>query len=192
MDLSDRIQKLRKEKGISQDQLANETGVSRQAVSKWESGQSLPDLNKIIALSDYFNVPTDYLLKGTENKSDTNATASRILYVASTLFIALGIISAFANWYENQNMEDVLGSFILHAAGIASYFIGTVLSETKASAMAQWLNLMMLIFIPLSLLITVLCDGLPAPYPNDILTAALFGITYIVISILSYILLKRS
>ena len=67
MQISNRIQKLRKEKGLSQDQLAGEIGVSRQAVSKWESQQSLPDVEKLIALSDYFGVSTDYLLKGTEN-----------------------------------------------------------------------------------------------------------------------------
>ena len=44
MNIADRIQKLRKAKGISQEQLADVVGVSRQAVSKWESGQSIPDL----------------------------------------------------------------------------------------------------------------------------------------------------
>lgn len=46
MNLADRIQSLRKAKGISQEELAEHVGVSRQAVSKWESGQSAPDLEK--------------------------------------------------------------------------------------------------------------------------------------------------
>lgn len=54
MNIADRIQKLRKTKGISQEQLADVVGVSRQAVSKWESGQSIPDLEKVILMSDYF------------------------------------------------------------------------------------------------------------------------------------------
>ena len=66
MNVADRIQNLRKMKGISQEQLADEIGVSRQAVSKWESEQSMPDLEKIILLSEYFEVTTDYLLKGIE------------------------------------------------------------------------------------------------------------------------------
>ena len=64
MNISDRIQSLRKKKGLSQYDLADEMGVSRQAVSKWENGQSIPDIEKIILLSDYFNVSTDYIIKG--------------------------------------------------------------------------------------------------------------------------------
>ena len=55
MTLADRIQQLRKQKGISQEELADRVGVSRQAVSKWESAQSVPDLDKILLLSDYFD-----------------------------------------------------------------------------------------------------------------------------------------
>ena len=53
MNVADRIQNLRKIKGISQEQLAEAIGVSRQAVSKWESEQSTPDLEKIILMSDF-------------------------------------------------------------------------------------------------------------------------------------------
>lgn len=66
MNMADRIQYLRKSKGISQEELADKVGVSRQAVSKWESEQSTPDVEKIILLSDLFDVTTDYLLKGIE------------------------------------------------------------------------------------------------------------------------------
>ena len=66
MNIADRIQHLRKVKGISQEELANQIGVSRQSVSKWESEQTLPDIEKIILLSDFFEVTTDYLLKGIE------------------------------------------------------------------------------------------------------------------------------
>ena len=66
MTIADRIQTLRKSKGMSQEQLADAAGVSRQAVSKWESEQSIPDLDKIVVLSEIFDVTTDYLLKGIE------------------------------------------------------------------------------------------------------------------------------
>lgn len=66
MNVSDRIQELRKSRGISQEELANALGVSRQAVSKWESGQSFPELDNIVALSDYFGVSADHILKGTD------------------------------------------------------------------------------------------------------------------------------
>ena len=66
MALSEKIFTLRKQKGLSQEQLGEALGVSRQAVSKWESGQSLPDLDKLLALSRYFEVSTDSLLTDEE------------------------------------------------------------------------------------------------------------------------------
>ena len=66
MTIADRIQTLRKSKGMSQEELADAAGVSRQAVSKWESEQSIPDLDKVVILSEIFEVTTDYLLKGIE------------------------------------------------------------------------------------------------------------------------------
>ena len=61
-----RIRECRKETGMSQEELADAAGVSRQAVSKWESEQSIPDLDKVVILSEIFEVTTDYLLKGIE------------------------------------------------------------------------------------------------------------------------------
>lgn len=63
MILADKITMLRKRSGWSQEELAERLGVSRQAVSKWESGTSLPDLDRIIKMSELFCVSTDYLLK---------------------------------------------------------------------------------------------------------------------------------
>lgn len=63
MILADKIMKLRKQNGWSQEELAMQLGVSRQSVSKWESGTSIPDLERIIKLSQIFGVSTDYLIK---------------------------------------------------------------------------------------------------------------------------------
>lgn len=63
MILADKIIELRKKAGMSQDELAEQMDVSRQSVSKWEGAQSVPDLNKILKLSEIFGVSTDYLLK---------------------------------------------------------------------------------------------------------------------------------
>ena len=60
--LADKIIKLRKKNGWSQEELADKMNISRQAVSKWESAQTLPDLDKILQLSSLFGVTTDYLL----------------------------------------------------------------------------------------------------------------------------------
>ena len=63
MILANKIIEERKKLGLSQEELAEKLSVSRQAVSKWESAQSIPDLQKIIAMSQLFSVSTDYLLK---------------------------------------------------------------------------------------------------------------------------------
>lgn len=63
MILAEKIVRLRKQIGWSQEELAEKMNVSRQSVSKWEATNSIPDLNKIILLADIFNVSTDYLLK---------------------------------------------------------------------------------------------------------------------------------
>ena len=63
MILAEKIMKLRKQQGWSQEDLAVKLNISRQSVSKWESGASIPDLDKIIKLSDLFGVSTDFLLK---------------------------------------------------------------------------------------------------------------------------------
>ena len=63
MILADKIIENRKKNGWSQEELADKLGVSRQSVSKWESAQAVPDMKKIIQMSEVFGVSTDYLLR---------------------------------------------------------------------------------------------------------------------------------
>ena len=70
MILADKIIRLRRKNGWSQEELAEQLGVSRQAVSKWEGGASIPDLDKIVRLSGVFGVSTDYLLKDEIERSE--------------------------------------------------------------------------------------------------------------------------
>ena len=63
MILAEKISEERKKNGWSQEELAEKLSVSRQSVSKWESGQSVPDLNRILEMARIFGVTTDYLLK---------------------------------------------------------------------------------------------------------------------------------
>lgn len=66
MDFSEKLLTLRKANDMTQEQLAEKLDVSRQSISKWESGQATPELEKIVAMSAVFNVTTDYLLKSSE------------------------------------------------------------------------------------------------------------------------------
>ena len=69
MTFSEKISALRKQKGWSQEELAEKLMVTRQAVSKWESAQSMPDLDKLVQLSEALDVSTDYLLKDEQAQS---------------------------------------------------------------------------------------------------------------------------
>ncbi len=76
MILADKLIELRKKSGMSQEELADKLGVSRQSVSKWEGAQSTPDLNRILQLSEIFSVSTDYLLKDSIEERDNVETKS--------------------------------------------------------------------------------------------------------------------
>lgn len=79
MILADKIIRLRKKNGWSQEELAERMEVSRQAVSKWEGAQTVPDLGKILMLANLFGVTTDYLLKDElEDEEFTEETGSNV------------------------------------------------------------------------------------------------------------------
>lgn len=68
MNIGNNISALRKEKGITQEELANEIGVSAQAVSKWENDSSCPDVSLLTKIADFFGVTVDELLRATEDE----------------------------------------------------------------------------------------------------------------------------
>ncbi len=68
MEFNNKLYELRKQKGFSQEELANRLNVSRQTISKWEVGESTPDMEKLVAISDLFEVSLDELVKGEESK----------------------------------------------------------------------------------------------------------------------------
>ncbi|RKM61880.1 XRE family transcriptional regulator [Butyrivibrio sp. CB08] len=66
MIFSEKLQLIRKNKGLTQEELAEKLDVSRQAVAKWESGQAYPDISNLIQISNLFNVTVDYLVRDQE------------------------------------------------------------------------------------------------------------------------------
>ena len=77
MRFEEKIINLRKQKGLSQEELAEQLGVSRQAVSRWELGQTQPDIYNLVQLCELFGVSADYLVKDGATKSNsTGAEAS--------------------------------------------------------------------------------------------------------------------
>lgn len=198
--MADRIQYLRKTKGISQEALADKVGVSRQAVSKWESEQSIPDLEKIIIMSDLFGVTTDYILKGIEPAADKEQKgrelASKALYVASTAFVFIGLFAAFGSWHEEQTMEAVWGSMIIQAVGVAAFFIGKFLTAESAPFYVDWLNILGVAFMPISMIsgylsMLIFKQGWIAPYPADTFHILIFSTMLLVVGAVSFIFLKE-
>lgn len=141
--LSEKLYKLRKDSGFSQEQLAEQLGVSRQAVSKWESGTAIPESDKLIAISNYFGVSIDYLLKDdeenriktTSNKSDEEKAKMIIgimtCIVGISAMILWGIISVFSSeashQISNSSMITIDGNGIFLVACVVAIIVGASL-----------------------------------------------------------------
>lgn len=76
MEFHNRLYELRKQKGYSQEELANKLNVSRQTVSKWEMGDTTPDMEKLAAISDLFEISLDELVLGKEKQTMDNSSAT--------------------------------------------------------------------------------------------------------------------
>lgn len=77
MDIAERLQELRKKEGYSQEKLAEMLGISRQAISKWESGQGKPEIENIIKLTEIYKVSADYILLGEKEKVNKSMTEEK-------------------------------------------------------------------------------------------------------------------
>ncbi len=107
-EIGERIKILRKLNNITQEELAEQMSVSRQSVSKWESNQSVPDIEKIISLSAYFDTSTDYLLTGKKEETvnhdtpkeskEENKTKKDFALIISVIMISFSSISLFVIW----------------------------------------------------------------------------------------------
>lgn len=80
MKFNEKLMSIRKMKGLSQEELGMELQVSRQTISKWESGQSYPDFQRLVMLSDYFDMTLDELVKeiDVQDVRDKNLTDEKV------------------------------------------------------------------------------------------------------------------
>ena len=115
MSFGENLQKLRKGKNISQESLAEEFGVSRQTIGKWENGTTYPETELLIQISNFFGVSIDTLLKGTiaeESIKEALSTDHRqrnrnIRFAAAVIFF---IISPF---YPGEPGANTMSSFFM-------------------------------------------------------------------------------
>ena len=123
MILADKIIDLRKKAGWSQEELADKLGVSRQSVSKWEGAQSIPDMNKILQLSDLFGVSTDYLLKDSmEAAEPLPATADAD--TEGTTFVSMEEANAFIEYKQESAPRIALGVLLCILSPITLLLLG--------------------------------------------------------------------
>jgi transcriptional regulator with XRE-family HTH domain len=115
MDFSEKLLTLRKANNLTQEQLAEKLDVSRQSISKWESGQATPELEKIVVMSAIFDVTTDYLLKSSEI-DDLSVKTEMLEKQQQMMFVR--------EQKQHQIFECVMYSLAVYMIFFAVYFIG--------------------------------------------------------------------
>ena len=123
MTFSDKLIALRRKAGWSQEELAERLNVSRQSVSKWESAQSMPDIDKIVQLSSLFGVTTDYLLKDGQDDpqpaaAETPSPLPRIKALTAAYWLVVVAIFLWYTFGPNGNGQPQYSWFIWAIAGV--------------------------------------------------------------------------
>ena len=114
MTFGEKLLKLRKENGLSQDELAVHISATRQAISRWENGSSLPETEKVVQLSRFFDVSIEYLLND-EYESDHNTpdTKDNGKYRSGTIWIICGVgllVVGIIGILLHTAMVDIIGA----------------------------------------------------------------------------------
>ena len=120
MILADKIIDLRKKNGWSQEELAEMLGVSRQSVSKWEGAQSVPDMARIVRMSEIFGVTTDYLLK--DDAEPVALAETDAISAART--VGMEEANAFLGAKETNSRHIALGVLLCILSPIALILLG--------------------------------------------------------------------
>ena len=164
MILADKITNLRKKNGWSQEELAEKMQVSRQAVSKWEGAQTVPDLEKILALSKLFGVTTDYLLKDEIESEEFTDDTDRV----PVKRVSLALAHEFLEWRKQAAKRIAMASFLCIVAVIplllfaaATEMPGQPVSENLAAGLGL---VLLLIIVAAAVTIFVSCGFKNAPF----------------------------
>lgn len=150
VNMPDRIKQARTKKGYNQEYVAQMLGVSRQAVSKWETGQTQPDTKNLIALAKLLDTNIDHLANGAEStphfhlsKSAYLRRGSIILFAFSLLFAGIGFFSGLYSTMLFLPISDTVS-------------IGIPLIWYGKTALAGWVKIFEVLFLILSFLIRII------------------------------------
>ena len=164
MILADKIINLRKKNGWSQEELAEKLGVTRQSISKYEGAQSIPDLDKILKLSEIFGVTTDYLIKDEleeeeyapsqmqENESESDRSVHKITMEMANEY--LQIIDWSAGKTAFATMLCILSPIVLLMLGAMSEMPNYHISENAAAGIGICV---LIVLIAIAVTIFILC-----------------------------------
>ena len=164
MILADKIINLRKKNGWSQEELAEKLGVTRQSISKYEGAQSIPDLDKILKLSEIFGVTTDYLIKDEleeeeyapsqmqENESESDRSVHKVTMEMANEY--LQIIDWSAGKTAFATMLCILSPIVLLMLGTMSEMPNYHISENAAAGIGICV---LIVLIAIAVTIFILC-----------------------------------
>lgn len=164
MILADKIINLRKKNGWSQEELAEKLGVTRQSISKYEGAQSIPDLDKILKLSEIFGVTTDYLIKDEleeeeyapsqmqENESESDRSVHKVTMEMANEY--LQIIDWTAGKTAFATMLCILSPIVLLMLGAMSEMPDYHISENAAAGIGICV---LIVLIAIAVTIFILC-----------------------------------
>ncbi|MFD0715221.1 helix-turn-helix domain-containing protein [Paenibacillus sp. GCM10027626] len=206
MTLGEKIKQLRKQKGMSQEQLAAHMTVSRQAVSKWELGESMPDTDNIVQLSKLFEVSTDYLLKENteipiEIKSDVKPDVKSTIYssgiwaVISLGIILVGLVIVIVGWRTWQTMVPVGLGVLVELAGCIFFtvlYASTAAKEQAANKRKKLYTIGAWLMLPVPVCIFVFSAFHFYPRPYSYFAPYVSSFTlYIVVAIIATSILQK-
>ncbi len=123
MKLSETITELRTKSSMSQGDIAEKLGVSRQSVSKWETGTSVPDIDKLVMLSEIYNISLDYLVKGEDYKRNNSDEGSSKQQIDLPDEIKRFILKTDR---QSESKTRRIIAFMLLGAGVFSVILGLV------------------------------------------------------------------
>ena len=201
MNIGERIYELRRKNSMSQEDLAEKMNVSRQSISKWESSQSVPEVEKIIQLSNIFNVSTDWILKGENSKkqkSQSNKNNLKSVQTVSTALNYIGFVIGAFILFEKQAVWSVAVPIVFSILSLAIYFAVYSDSENtneKKQSFNTFIKLnififafWILLFIPF--IIVIRAFSVLSFIPDFLLVPAIILIVAVYLTICIYILKK--
>ena len=163
MILGEKIAQLRRKNGWSQEELADKMEISRQAVSKWESGQTMPDLERILRLSSLFGVTIDYLLKDGAEPEIPRPEAEEDTHIR---LISLADAADYLSLRERASVQIASGTFLCILAFMPLLLLGAAAEQFQLSeALAALIGLASLFLLAaIAVVIFMRCGFHSAPY----------------------------